>query len=95
MQNSKNNKQLDNIRHSLAHLLAAVILERQPKAKLGIGPTIENGFYYDLLLPRNISSDELSSIEKDMKNLIKKELPFKGKKITQAEAKKLFKTIQA
>lgn len=91
MQNSKNNKQLDNIRHSLAHLLAAVVLERQPKAKLGIGPTIENGFYYDFLLPRNISSDELASIEKDIKSLIKKELPFKGKKITPSEAKKLFK----
>ena len=46
MAKQKDASKLDNIRHSLAHLLAAAVLKEFPKAKLGIGPTIENGFYY-------------------------------------------------
>ena len=45
-------EKLDQIRHSLAHLLAAAVLKEFPDAKLGVGPTVENGFYYDFLLPR-------------------------------------------
>ena len=61
---------LDAIRHSLSHLLAAV-LEKFPKAKLGIGPTIENGFYYDFLLPRALTPDDLKEFEKTMRELIR------------------------
>ena len=45
---------LESMRHSLAHLLASAILEMFPEAKLGIGPVIENGFYYDFELPRTL-----------------------------------------
>lgn len=82
---------LDNIRHSLAHLLAAVVVKKYPGAKLGIGPTIENGFYYDFLFKKNLAPEDLADLEKEMKKLIAANLPFKGKKVTAAEAKKLFK----
>lgn len=85
---------LDAIRHSLAHLLAAAVLKKFPKAKLGIGPTIENGFYYDFKLPRALTPDDLKEFEKHIRELIRAKLPFSGKKVTRAEAKKLFKDQQ-
>jgi len=87
---SKDSK-IDNIRHSLAHLLAAAVLRRFPKAKLGIGPVIENGFYYDFLLPRSLTPDDIKELEREMKKLVSQKLPFSGKKIMPAEAKKLFR----
>lgn len=85
------NSKIENIRHSLAHLLAAAVLQKFPKAKLGIGPTIENGFYYDFLLPRQLTPENLKEFEKTMRGLIAEELPFSGKKLTPAAAKKLFR----
>lgn len=82
---------IENIRHSLAHLLAMAVLKKFPEAKLGIGPAIENGFYYDFLLPRTITSEDLKEFEEEMRKFIKAGLPFVGKKITFAQAKKLFK----
>lgn len=91
---------LDGIRHSLAHLLAAAALEKYPRAKLGIGPTIEHGFYYDILFANGhkssresarITDADLPEIEKIMRRLITQKLPFSGRKVTTAEAKKLFK----
>ena len=81
---------LDYIRHSLAHLLAAAVLQKFPDAKLAIGPTIENGFYYDFLLPRSLAPDDLKEFEKTIRGFINKHLPFSGKEISAAEAKKLF-----
>ena len=80
-----------NTRHSLSHLLAAVVLKKFPDAKLGIGPIIENGFYYDFLFPRSLTPEDLKDFEKEIKKLISQKLPFTGKKITTAEAKKIFK----
>ncbi len=91
MQRSSKIGNIDNIRHSLAHLLAASVLKRFPKAKLGIGPTIENGFYYDFLLPRGLTPDDLKEIEKEMRKFALAKLPFSGKKVTALEAKKLFR----
>jgi threonyl-tRNA synthetase len=82
--------EIEKIRHSLAHLLAAAVLKKFPKAKLGIGPTIENGFYYDFLLPRTLTPADLVEFEKTMRDLISQNLPFSGKEITAAEARKLF-----
>lgn len=81
---------LDAIRHSLAHLLAAAVLKEFPDAKLAIGPTIENGFYYDFLLPRSLAPEDLKTFEKTMRNLVNKNLPFAGEPVTETEAKKLF-----
>ena len=61
---------LEPIRHSLAHLLAMAVLKKFPKAKLGIGPTIENGFYYDFLLPKPLREADLAEFEKNMRALI-------------------------
>lgn len=83
-------EQLDHIRHSLAHLLAAAVLKEFPDAKLGVGPTIENGFYYDFLLPRAITPDDLKTLEKTMRSLVNKKLPFTGREVTPDEARKLF-----
>ncbi len=91
---TKKDSNIEHIRHSLAHLLAAAVLKKFPSAKLGIGPVIENGFYYDFLLPRTLVPDDLKEFEKTMRELIAKNLPFSGKKVTPAEAKKLFKNQQ-
>ncbi len=80
----------DEIRHSLAHLLAAAVLKKYPKTKLGIGPVIEHGFYYDFKTPMPLTPEDLKELETTMRDYIKQSLPFKGKKVTPAEAKKLF-----
>ncbi|OGZ54764.1 MAG: threonine--tRNA ligase [Candidatus Ryanbacteria bacterium RIFCSPLOWO2_01_FULL_48_26] len=87
----KTEVKLDHIRHSLAHVLAAAVLKKFPDAKLGIGPTIDDGFYYDFLLPRTLTPEDLKEFEKSMKKMIGQKLPFVGKEITTAEGKKLFK----
>lgn len=86
---------LHKIRHSLSHLMAAAVLEKFPKAKLGIGPVIENGFYYDFDITTDkhkdrISENELKIIENRVQELIKMNLIFEKKKVTYIEAKKLF-----
>src|SRR3989344_2355015 len=88
------NDPIDAMRHTLAHLLAAAVLKKFPKAKLGIGPTIESGFYYDFLLQRALMPDDLKELEKTMRSLIGQKLPFAGKKVGAAEAKKIFKGQQ-
>ncbi|OGY59544.1 MAG: threonine--tRNA ligase [Candidatus Colwellbacteria bacterium RIFCSPLOWO2_01_FULL_48_10] len=82
---------IDNIRHSLAHLLAAAVLKKHPKTKLGVGPTIENGFYYDFLLSENLSTEDLPKLEKEMRGLMHRKLGFQGEKLTPAKAKATFK----
>ncbi len=83
--------QLENIRHSLAHLLAAAVLKKFPNAKLGVGPTIENGFYYDFLLPQGLTQEDLRELEKEMRRMAHANLSFKGEKVEPNEAKKRFK----
>ncbi len=81
---------IEKIRHSLSHLLAAVVFKKYPKTKLGIGPVIENGFYYDFLLPQPISDTDLADLEKEMRALIAQNLDFKSEEITALKAKKIF-----
>lgn len=81
---------LHNIRHSLAHLLASAVLEMFPKAQLGVGPVIENGFYYDFLLPRSLTPEDVNKLEKRMRELAKQKLPFARQEMTTKEAKKFF-----
>ncbi|MEK7187956.1 MAG: hypothetical protein AAB691_03885, partial [Patescibacteria group bacterium] len=91
MPNKELSTNLDGIRHSLAHILAAAILKKFPKAQLGIGPVIENGFYYDFKLPRPLTPEDLKELEKTMRQYIAMNLPMSGKKITPVMAKKMFK----
>ena len=85
-----NDNNLDHIRHSLAHLLAAAVLKEFPDAKLAIGPTIENGFYYDFELSRSLTPDDLKTFEKTMRGFVNKKLQFAGEEVSSAEAKKRF-----
>jgi threonyl-tRNA synthetase len=78
---------IEKIRHSLAHILAFAVKELYPGTKFGIGPTIENGFYYDFDLPQKISNEDLSRIEKKMKEIIKRGVDFKKKEVDFKEAK--------
>lgn len=84
-------EKVENIRHSLAHLLAMAVLEKFPKAKLGIGPVIENGFYYDFG-GISLSPDNLPKLENRIRELIKQDLKLKKEKITPIQAKKIFKS---
>ncbi|MFH1749564.1 MAG: hypothetical protein ABH837_01555 [bacterium] len=61
---------LEKIRHSTSHALAAAVLEMFPEAKLGIGPNIKNGFYYDFELPRTLIPEDLEILEKKMTKFI-------------------------
>ena len=81
---------IEQIRHSLAHLLAAIILEKYPGSKLGIGPTIENGFYYDFLLPSPIGQQDLFNLENKIKALIKRNIKFGKEEVTANQARELF-----
>jgi threonyl-tRNA synthetase len=58
------NEALDTKRHSLAHLMAASIQELFPEAKFGVGPVIEDGFYYDVMISRTLTPEDLEAIEK-------------------------------
>jgi len=82
---------IEEIRHSLAHVLAYAVQELYPGVEFGIGPAIENGFYYDFDLAQPLTPEELPKIEKKMKEIIKKDVFFEKKVIAKTEAKKLFK----
>ncbi|MDI6734724.1 MAG: threonine--tRNA ligase [bacterium] len=81
---------LDTYRHSTAHIIAQAVCMLYPGTKLGIGPAIEEGFYYDFDLPSPISPEDLPAIESKMKEIIKADLPFEKQVMAKDEAKKFF-----
>jgi threonyl-tRNA synthetase len=82
---------LEKKRHSAAHLLAIAVLDQFPDAKLGIGPTIENGFYYDFETISPITPEHLPKLEEKMRELIKASLGFDRTELSTEEAKQFFK----
>ena len=86
----ENNENLQGVRHTLAHLLAASVRQMYPGAKNAIGPAIANGFYQDFDLPETISDKDLPKIEKKMRQLLTTWYDFQGKEVTVEEAKKEF-----
>jgi len=82
--------QLYKIRHSAAHVMAQAVLEMFPDGKVTIGPPVENGFYYDFDLPRNLTPEDLALIEKRMRQIVQGKHEFKKKVISAEEAKKIF-----
>ncbi len=81
----------DKIRHSLSHLLAIAVKAKYPKAKLGIGPTIENGFYYDFDFGATIPPEnELLNLEKEMRALVSKNIAFIREEISPDQAREIF-----
>lgn len=85
----QNDKKMEKIRHSLAHLMALAIIEKFPRVKLGIGPTIENGFYYDFG-DIKLTDADLPELEKRMQKLIGQNLQFKKEIVSPITAKKAF-----
>lgn len=81
---------IEKMRHSLAHIMAFAVQELYPKVKFGIGPAIENGFYYDFDNIK-ISDSDLKKIQKKMQHLIKQNIKFSKKVVSKIQAKKLFK----
>ena len=85
-----NKENLDNLRHSCAHLLAAAVMKLYPSAKRTIGPAIENGFYYDFEFRDPISEDDLPRIEQKMHEIVKTWDRFKRHEFTAESAKKVY-----
>lgn len=85
-----NDDKLSMIRHSMAHVMAEAVLEIFPGTKIAIGPSIENGFYYDFDLPRPLQDADLETITEHMKNIIASGVPFVRKEVSREEAKQLF-----
>lgn len=86
------------LRHTAAHILAQAVLEQFPEAKLGIGPPIADGFYYDFDLgrdengrPRTFTPDDLEQLTRRMRQIIAANHPIVGREVTPAEARELFK----
>ena len=78
------------IRHSTAHVMAQAVMEIFPDGKPTIGPPVENGFYYDFDLPRNLTPEDLEAIEKRMRQIVQGKHDFKKTVISAEEAKKIF-----
>ena len=88
------NKELEALRHSCSHVMADAVRKIFPKAKLGIGPAIEDGFYYDFDLQDGFVPEDLVKIEKEMTKIIKQDLEFEREEISKKEALKLFKKLR-
>lgn len=78
------------LRHSAAHIMAQAIKRLFPTAKLAIGPSIENGFYYDIDCETKISSEDFPKIEKEMAKIVSENLPFSRQDLSTSNAKKFF-----
>jgi threonyl-tRNA synthetase len=83
-------EKLENLRHSTAHVMAEAVLDMFPGTKIAIGPSIEDGFYYDFDLPRSLTPADLEQIEAKMKDLLREEHTFEKKVISREEAVELF-----
>ncbi|MEH6529833.1 MAG: threonine--tRNA ligase [Photobacterium frigidiphilum] len=87
---AKDEDGLEIIRHSCAHLLGHAIKQLYPEAKMAIGPTIDNGFYYDIDLEQSLTQDDVDAIEKRMKELVKTKYAVVKKKVSWQEARDAF-----
>jgi len=90
MKSQENDEQLEKMRHSASHVMAEAVQCLFPGAKFGIGPMIENGFYYDFELPRALAPEDLPVIENKMREIVSQDVPFVTEKISKEKARKLF-----
>ncbi|MEG3592055.1 MAG: threonine--tRNA ligase [Pseudomonadota bacterium] len=88
---SKDEEGLEIIRHSFAHLIGHAVKQLYPSAKMVIGPTIENGFYYDIAHETSFTNDDLEKIEKHMAKLIKRKYDVVREVVTREQAVATFK----
>ena len=89
-ENISGDEKLEKIRHSASHVMAEAVQSIFHEARFGIGPAIENGFYYDFDLPRSLTPDDLPIIEAKMREIVSADLPFVMKETSKEEAKQLF-----
>jgi threonyl-tRNA synthetase len=90
MESEEKDEQVARMRHSTSHIMAEAVQCLFPGAKFGIGPMIENGFYYDFELPRALAPDDLPVIEGKMREIIGQDVPFVTEKMSKEKARKLF-----
>ena len=86
----KDPQALDVLRHSAAHVLATAVRQLFPHAKIGFGPPIEDGFYYDFEVPTPFGPDDLERIEAKMREVVAADYPFGREEVDRAEAKRRF-----
>jgi threonyl-tRNA synthetase len=87
------NEALETKRHSLAHLMAASIQEMFPEAKFGVGPVIDDGFFYDVTLSRTLTPEDLEAIEKRMNEKVKQGLRFERSELSNDDASSMFQGL--
>ena len=87
---AKDPKALDVLRHSAAHILATAVRRVRPEAKIGFGPAIEDGFYYDFEVERPFTPEDLERFEKEMAKVAQEKLPFVREEVSRAKAKQVF-----
>ncbi len=85
---------LDTLRHSCSHIMASAVKALYPKVKLGIGPSIEDGFYYDFEIEKPFTDEDLASIEQKMEEIIKADGRFKKTLLPRLKAINLFKKLK-
>ena len=90
MTSEEKEARLERMRHSAAHVMAEAVQSFFPGAKFGIGPAIEDGFYYDFELPRALVPEDLTAIEAKMREIIAANFPFIREELSKAKALKLF-----
>jgi threonyl-tRNA synthetase len=89
-ESAENSEKLMRMRHSASHILAEAVKSIFPDAKLGIGPAIETGFYYDFELSRPLTPEDLPVIESKMKEIVKSNLPFRYEEVSKDKAREIF-----
>ena len=87
---AKSPEGLELLRHSTAHVMAAALVDLYCDVQFGVGPAIEDGFYYDVKLDRTLSPDDFAAIEARMAEIVKADEPYLRRVVTRAEAEELF-----
>ena len=82
---------LETLRHSCSHIMAGAVTKLYPSVKLGIGPSIENGFYYDFDMPQGLKEEDLAKIEDEMRAIVDKDIPFIHEEWDKRKAVEFFK----
>jgi len=91
--NKSTDEDLETLRHSTGHLMAHAVLELFPETQTGIGPAVEDGFFYDFLRDKPFTLEDLSTIEKKMQELAQEDIPIQKLELPKEEALRLFQDM--
>jgi threonyl-tRNA synthetase len=87
---AKDAKALDVLRHSAAHILATAVRRLRPEAKIGFGPAIDDGFYYDFEVAKPFTPEDLEAFEKEMGKVVQEKFPFVREEVSREKARQVF-----